>query len=270
MAPLKNISGFLQRPDIGKEGLGDPTVPGVGASMRTRVTTILVTLLALSGVTASYAGDVAAFKNLGFSPDSRYFQFAQYGIDAKTQNPWAETSIVDVIRNDFVTGGVSHSSFPVGVTLGDDGLKALFAHLDKVSADRRKWKLDYLDQGRPIYFRVTGEDSNQDYDNLKVLDYKTGRQYLVQVKKLITPNGTTVSSTYSIELEVKDRNGQSLGTYKVGSPNFIRSGVQNYTVIQMILSHNERSLVFVVEKEETDGQGGVSLRDMVETVTLAK
>ncbi len=238
--------------------------------MRIRVTTILVALLAFGGATASYAGDVAAFKNLGFSPDSRYFQFAQYGIDSKTQNPWAETSIVDVIRNDFVTGGVNRSSFPVGITLGDDGLKALFAHLDKTAAERRKWKLDYLEQGRPIYFRVTGEDTNQDYDNLKVLDYKTGRQYVVALKKLISPNGATTSSTFSIDLEVKDKGGQTLGTYKVGTPSLVRAGVQNYTVVQMILSPNERSLVFVVEKEESDGQGGVSLRNMVETVTLVK
>jgi len=36
----------------------------------------------------------------------------------------------------------------------------------------------------------------------------------------------------------------------------------------MILSPNERSLIFVIEKEENDGQGGVNLRTMVETLTL--
>jgi len=230
----------------------------------------VIAILLFCGASGLWAGDVAVFKNLGFSPDSRYFQFAQYGIDAKTQSPWAETSTVDVIKNDFTEGGNARSTFPVGITLGDDGLKALLAHLEKNGPQRKKWKLDYLQQGRPIYFRVTGEATNQDYDNLQVLDYKTGRQYSVQNKKIITPNGAAVSSTFYLELEVKDKAGQVLGTYKVGNPSVTRQGVQNYTVVQMILSPNERSLIFVVEREETDDQGGVNLRNMVEAVTLTK
>jgi len=217
----------------------------------------------------AWAGDVAVFKNLGFSPDSRYFQFAQYGIDAATQNPWVETFTVDVVKNDFTSGGKARSTFPVGVTLGDDGLKALLAHLEKYGSERTKWKLDYLQQGRPIYFRVTGEATTQDYDNLQVLDYKTGKNYTVSLKKTITPKGSAITSSFFLVLEVKDKAGKVLGTYKVGNPAVLRPGVQNYTVTQIILTPNERSLIFVIEKEETDGQGGLNLRTMVETVTLA-
>lgn len=234
--------------------------------MKTKL--LMGALLLLVG-TGLWAGDVAVFKNLGFSPDSRYFQFAQYGIDANTQNPWVETYTVDVVKNDFTVGGKARSTFPVGVTLGDDGLKALFAHLEKFGSERKKWNLDFLQQGRPIYFRVTGEANSQDYDNLQVLDYKTGRQYNVAVKKTITPKGSAVSSSFFVNLEVKDKAGKVLGTYKVGSPSVVRPGVQNYTVVQMILTPNERSLIFVIEKEETDGQGGLNLRTMIETVTLA-
>ncbi len=216
-----------------------------------------------------WAGDVAVFKNLGFSPDSRYFQFAQYGIDATTQNPWVETYTVDVVKNDFTARGKARSVFPVGVTLGDDGLKALLAHLEKFGPARAQWKLDYLQQGRPIYFRVTGEATSQDYDNLQVLDYKTGRNYTVVLKKTLTPKGAVVSSSFFLTLEVKDKGGKVLGSYKVGNPSVVRAGVQNYTVTQMILTPNERSLIFVIEREETDGQGGLNLRTMVETVTLA-
>jgi predicted secreted protein len=229
----------------------------------------IAAMLMLCEAAGLWAGDVAVFKNLGFSPDSRYFQFAQYGIDANTQNPWVETYTVDVIKNDFTAGGKARSTFPVGVTLGDDGLKALFAHLEKFGPQRQKWNLDYIQQGRPIYFRVTGEANSQDYDNLHVLDYKTGRQYDVVLKKVITPKGSTVSSTFFVTLDVKDKAGKVLGTYKVGSPAVVRAGVQNYTVVQMILTPNERSVVFVIEKEETDGQGGLNLRTMIETVTLA-
>lgn len=238
--------------------------------MKKSVRAIVIAGILLGTMNAGlWAGDVAVFKNLGFSPDSRYFQFAQYGIDATTQNPWVETFTVDVIKNNFTAGGKARSTYPVGVTLGDDGLKALLAHLEKYGPARAQWKLDYLQQGRPIYFRVTGEATAADYDNLQVLDYKTNRTYTVSLKKLITPRGSTASSTFYLNLEVKDKDGKSLGTYKVGSPSVVRQGVQNYTVVQMILSPNERSLVFVIEKEENDGQGGLNLRTMVETVTLA-
>jgi len=234
--------------------------------LKRRMGLALLALLAVA--TNAWAGDVAVFKNLGFSPDSRYFQFAQYGIDANTQNPWVETAIVDVVKNDFTANGRARSSFPVGVTLGDDGLKALFAHLEKYGSQRAPWKLDYLQQGRPIYFRVTGESTAADYDNLQVLDYKTGRQYVAALKKTITPRGSAVSSSFFINLEVKDKAGKALGTYKVGNPAITRAGVQNYTIVQMILTPNERALVFVIEKEENDGQGGINLRTMVETITL--
>lgn len=235
--------------------------------MKTKM--MIAAMLLVGGSMGLWAGDVAVFKNLGFSPDSRYFQFAQYGIDANNQNPWVETYTVDVVKNDFTANGKARSTFPVGVTLGDDGLKGLFAHLEKYGSQRQKWKLDYLQQGRPFYFRVTGEANAQDYDNLQVLDYKTGRQYNAVLKKTITPKGSTVSSSFFITLDVKDKAGKSLGTYKVGSPSVVRAGVQNYTIVQMILTPNERAIVFVIEKEENDGQGGLNLRLMVETITLA-
>lgn len=221
-------------------------------------------IIVLFVASAGWAGDVATFKNLGFSPDSRYFQFAQYGIDGTTQNPYAEIFTVDVPKNDFVPSGNVKDLYPVGTTLGDDGLKALFALMEKTTVQRKTWKLDYLQQGRPIYFRVVSENTAQDFNNFQVLDYKTGREYAVQLKE----TGTDGKSMFSIDLSVKDKAGKVLGTYKVGHPTLVRKNVQKYTVVQMILTPNERALVFVVEREESDGQGGVSVRSMVETVTF--
>lgn len=224
-------------------------------------------ILALFVAAAGWAGDVASFKNLGFSPDSRYFQFAQYGIDGTTQNPYAEIFTVDVPKNDFIPNGNTKSVFPGGITLGDDGLKALFALMEKFNPQRKLWKLDYLQQGRPIYFRVVGENTAQDYNNFQVLDYKTGREYGVQLKES-TPADGSAKSSFSIDLTVKDKAGKVLGSYKVGHPLLERKSVQKYTVVQMILTPNERALVFVVEREEADGQGGVNVRSMVETITF--
>ncbi|MEI8094112.1 MAG: DUF2259 domain-containing protein [Spirochaetales bacterium] len=236
--------------------------------MKKSVKASLTAILMMCGAVALWAGDVAVFRNLGFSPDSRYFQFAQYGLDGTTQNPWVQVDTVDVLRNQFTPAGMTKSLYPVGATLGDDGLKALLAHLDSITVQRKGLKLDYLQQGRPIYFRVTGEAAPADYDNFQVLDYKTGKTYTVALQKMVNTVGTSTSSSFHIGLEVKDKTGKVLGSYQIGHPNVVRKGVQNYTVVQMILTPSERAIVLVVEKEESDGKGGINLRSMVETLTF--
>jgi predicted secreted protein len=236
--------------------------------MKKHVKVIMSATLLLWGAASLWAGDVAVFRNLGFSPDSRYFQFAQYGIDGTTQTPWVQVDTVDVPRNLFTPSGMSKVEYSVPATLGDDGLKALMAHLDSISVQRKGLKLDFLQQGRPIYFRVTGEATGTDYDNFSVLDYKTGRTTAVSLKKTINTKGTIKSSSFFINLEIKDKTGKAVGTYKVGHPDVVRKGVQNYTVVQIILTPNERALVFVIEREESDGKGGINLRNMVETLTF--
>jgi predicted secreted protein len=90
----------------------------------------------------------------------------------------------------------------------------------------------------------------------------------VSLKKTINTKGTIKSSSFFINLEIKDKTGKAVGTYKVGHPDVVRKGVQNYTVVQIILTPNERALVFVIEREESDGKGGINLRNMVETLTF--
>ena len=75
---------------------------------------------------AASAGDIARFVNLGFSPDSRYFMFGQYGIQEKGSAPWAESYIVDVKANAFVPRGVHKVTGSQPVDPGTDGIGALF------------------------------------------------------------------------------------------------------------------------------------------------
>ena len=42
----------------------------------------------LAATLAAGAGDIAQFVNLGFSADSKYFMFGQYGVLQKTSTPW--------------------------------------------------------------------------------------------------------------------------------------------------------------------------------------
>jgi predicted secreted protein len=66
---------------------------------------ILAFFLAAAAV-AAYAGDAAVFQNLGFSPEGKYFMFAQYGVSEGSSLPYAEIYTVDVARNRFVPGGI--------------------------------------------------------------------------------------------------------------------------------------------------------------------
>ncbi len=53
-------------------------------------TVYLILLIILLSTACLFAGDIASFQNLGFSPDSRHFMFGQYGINEKTSSPYAD------------------------------------------------------------------------------------------------------------------------------------------------------------------------------------
>jgi len=223
-------------------------------------------LLTIFTGTFAYGGDVAIFKNLGFSSDGRYFMFGQYGIESASKNPYAEIFGVDVRKNTFVPNGISKGRYPVAISIGDDGQKALYVQLEKMETLRKSLNLDFLTQGRPIYFRVVTEKNQAEADILKVLDYESGREYSLELKETFETSNGKSQSSFVIDMQIRDKTGTLLGTYKIGTPSFYRVGVKNYTISQIILNPKEKGLVIVVEKEEDDHQGGINIRYMVETL----
>jgi predicted secreted protein len=228
--------------------------------------TSLLLFLFLAGLV--FAGDVASFQNLGFSADGRYFMFSQYGIDGNTRNPYAEIYTVDVHRNRFVSGGVWRKEYPVGTTIGDTGQKALFALYPTALNLRNRLKIDVLDLGRPVYFRVVGENDNTKANNVEVLDYTTGKTYKGNIRETVTGQGASARSSFVIDLEILAKSGDVQGRYTVGTPSVSRRGVLDYTIVQIIIAPGNQGLVIVVEREEDDGRGGVNIRYMVETLSL--
>jgi predicted secreted protein len=233
--------------------------------MTAKKTSLLLFLLLAA---LAFAGDVASFQNLGFSADGRYFMFSQYGIDGNTRNPYAEIYTVDVPRNRFVSGGVWKKEYPVGTTIGDTGQKALFALYPSALSLRNRLRIDVLDLGRPVYFRVVGENDNAKANSVEVLDYATGKTYKGGIRENIRGSGASAQSTFVIDLEILNKNGSVEGRYTVGTPNFSRRGVLDYTIVQIIIAPGNQGLVIVVEREEDDGKGGVNIRYMVETLSL--
>ena len=74
---------------------------------------------------AAAAGDVAQFLNLGFSPDSRYFMFGQYGVLEKNSAAWASSFIVDVPANAFAPKATRQFVSPKSIEPGANPIGAL-------------------------------------------------------------------------------------------------------------------------------------------------
>jgi predicted secreted protein len=67
-----------------------------------RLKAALVALLL--GSSAAVAADGAAFNALGYSPDSRYFAFEQYGVQDGSGFPYWDIFIIDLKTNEWVKG----------------------------------------------------------------------------------------------------------------------------------------------------------------------
>ncbi len=212
---------------------------------------------------AAWAGDVAQFDNLGFSPDGRYFMFGQHGILEKTSYPYAEISIVDVPANAFAPQGVKKVSYAQGVEPGATGLGALLNALGDMAAQKRQFRIDHLVTGRLLYLLVDGVNPAE---TLEFRDFQAGTKYSVTLVQTSGLKETAAGAAFSLKLTVTGRDGTAK-EYAVGNAGLVRAGVKAYRVKQIVLGPDSAALVFVIQKEETDGTG-VNIRYMVETVRL--
>jgi len=224
----------------------------------------LVVCILLSVGLAVWAGDIATFQNLGFSPNSRYLMFGQYGITDAASSPYADVFIVDIPGNSFVPNGV-HSTAPKRVVEPfNNGIGALFTLLRDTTALVRKHAID------PLHHRPTAVhplDGNEPKESLEFRDFESGAKYTVALFQSASGSGENVSSSFHIYMT--RAKGSSTQSYTIGRPSYPRKGVKRYTIRQVLIAPDERSLVFVVEKEEYNGSpAGYSVRYMVETVRL--
>ena len=223
----------------------------------------LLSACILLAALAAWAGDVAQFDNLGFSSDGRYFMFGQHGILEKTSYPYAELSIVDVPANAFVPQGVKKVSYAQGVEPGATGLGALLNALGDMAAQKRQYRIDHLATGRLLYLLVDGVNPAE---TLEFRDFPTGTKYSVTLVQTSGLKETVPGAAFSLKLTVTGKDGTAKD-YAVGIAGLVRAGVKTYRVKQVLLGPDGAALVFVIQKEEVDGQA-VNVRYMVETVRL--
>ena len=224
--------------------------------------TVLVLFFILCAFSV-FAGDVAEYVNLGFSANSEHFMFGLYGIEYKSSNPYAEIYTVKVSENRFAENGVYKKTYPVNIQPGQDGSGALYNLLDENNSAIKDFNIDHLNTGRIVYLLINGAEPK---DNLEFRDFKNKGSYRVSLVQEQYGTEAAPSASFYINLTVTDKT-LTTKTYKVGLPDYKRENVFRYRIKQVMFSPDEKSLVFVVEKEMLDGVGP-SIRYMVETVNL--
>jgi len=222
---------------------------------------LLYTLFLCLIVLPVFSGDIATFINLGFSDNSAYFMFAQYGLKESGSSPYADLFIVEVQTNKFTLYGNKSLTYKQEVEPGTNGIGALFNIIEQNIALKNKYNINHLSTGRILYHLMNGA---QDKDPVTFRDFVSNKNYTVSLIQNAVGTGKNVESSFYINSTISTSGG-STKSYTIGHPGYKRKGVKNYKIRQIILAPDERSLVFLIEKEEADTTG-VNIRYMIETV----
>ena len=218
----------------------------------------------LAAIVPAFAGDVATFVNLGFSPDSSYFMFGQYGLDQSAGKPYAESYLVDNKRNDFVEKGILRKVFDATLEPGQDASGALFALVGDELPLVKKYKIDHVRPGRLLYVLMDGQEPPA---SLSFRDFKTGASFEVSLNQSSSESKGSVFSSFGIAVSFPAKEGVSVKRVVGGNPDIKRQGVKAYMIRRIIAAPDEKTLVFIIEKRTVD-KGDPAVRYMVEALKL--
>lgn len=223
---------------------------------------IFITALFILGALTLYAGDIASFVDIGFSNDSRYFMFGQYGISSDS-TIYCEIYTVNVTKNEFVRGGTYKKSYPLSSTSADDGVGALYKGLLDLAPYIAKNGINTLKKGRCLYVNISGEAVTE----LDFRDFKTGKNYQIKLVQNILGKAAdnSIESTSAVRI-LTEKEGTPTKTYALGS-SVKRKGVSGYSIKTVYVTPNEKGMVIVIEKTVIENNS-VSVRYMVETLLL--
>ena len=229
---------------------------------------LTVLFLAASGL---WAGDTASFVDLGFSPDGRTYMFAQYGVQSNTLKPWADLFVVDVHRNNFVSGGRVSYTHDQPVVSGQDGSGALFRIIARNAALADKYQVNYCFQGQPLYIALDNDASGaaspaQPGQALEFRDFETGASYRANLVSTAEGSGASLKSSFFINLERTAQNGAKK-VYIVGTPQLKRPLISSYRIRKVMVAPHDGSMIFVIEMTQQEN-GNTNIRYMVEALAL--
>ena len=209
-----------------------------------------------------YAGDIAAFVDLGFSSDAKYFMFAQYGVNDKSL-PYADIYTINVASNRFVPGGVVEEEYTIPITTGQEGFGALVTLMRQGDDIALKYGINHMRTGRLVYILLNGEEPQ---NIIQFRDFQTGNYYSITLRQSSSGTGDNVSSSFFITATV-ERPAGKVSNYTVGLPDYKRRGVKGYIIRKILAAAGDNALIFVIEKSEA-GPHGSNVRYMVETLPM--
>ena len=223
---------------------------------------IAIVALMLAFVSAAFAGDVATLVNLGFSPDSAYFMFGFYGLNVANGKPYAEVYLVDTARNEFIPGGVFKGMYGAELQPGWDPAGGFYKLFSDATPIARKHRIDHLAQGRLVYLLINGEDGP---DVLSFKEFDTGAQWDVTLKETVEEKAGAITSSFGLEVSVES--GGKKTSLKAGNPSIKRKAVANYTIREIVVAPDGKTVVMMIERLEKSADG-TSVHYMVETFRL--
>ncbi|MFP3043443.1 DUF2259 domain-containing protein [Treponema primitia] len=227
----------------------------------------LVIAVLIFGGLYLWAGDNASFVDLGFSPDGRVYMFAQYGVESRTLRPWADLGVVDVPRNNFVSGGRVSYTHTDTVVPGQDGSGALFRLITQNSTLADRYGINFLRQGQPLFISLeTSNGPGDGGETIEFRDFQAGSSYKATLVPTLEGYGANLKSSFIINVEKTAKDG-SKRSYTVGTPQIKRPLISSYRVRKVMIAPQDGSLIFVIEMKKP-GEEGFDLRYMVEALKL--
>ena len=221
------------------------------------------------GAFLCFAGDAAAFSEIGFSADGKTYIFGEYGKTDKSYQAWAEIYTVDVAKNDFVPGEVFKTQ-PDRSTVSVSGRQAFDALLKKAEWKLKKYNCKPSSPEDLLYVRDSSSPASSASTEIVFRDYEASTQaqpvyYHIKLVPTVEGKGNSLTSSFYIEMQKKDDAGKILSSWRVGNPGIKRKRVSSYEIERIFTDSSKRSLVFIVQKTLEDNTG-TSIRYMVETM----
>ena len=223
-----------------------------------------LTLLAASAL--SFAGDAAAFVDIGLSSDGKTYVFGEYGKTDRSFQGYAEIYAVDIEKNDFVSGGIFRTQ-PSATTASKSGRTVFDELRTKVNWALKKYDCKPAAPENLLYVR---EDEGRSDFTFKDFEGSSAGQnvfYHINVVTSVEGAGEKCRSSFFISLIKETEAGEVLSRNIVGNPGTKRKGVTGYKIDKIFSDKSGRSFVFVIEKTVIDATG-TSIRYMVETIHL--
>ena len=217
----------------------------------------------------AFAGDVAAFEDIGFSADGKTYLFAEYGITDKDFQGYAEIYAVDIEKNDFLKNGV-YKTNPSNATTGKSGSSVYAALKEK----NQKWLNSF--NATPVSVEdvlyIKPNDFKDKAETVSVTDFvHTTQENPITYNFTLVPyfegSGKSLVSSFYIVVEKTDKDGKQLEKLVVGNPDVKRKMISSYAIEKIFCSKDAKSFVIVVEKRSEEN-GVPTIRYMVETFKL--